>query len=145
MVVEGWMEVALDGCTLGRHTGISCDDRYSCFLYFQLGSLTVLAIQIPLNHNNPYIVPCNMSQLAPNAAIHRLSCARMSGDKRPSAERRPERVACATSNTLPGGSRTGSGTILCRLTSIPTTRPDFMISHRENTVAKKRVRQTADA
>jgi len=50
----------------------------------------------------------NNTRLALNADTHQLSCARMSGDKRPSAERRLARAACATSNTLPGGSRTAS-------------------------------------
>lgn len=48
-------------------------------------------------------------QSAPSAATLVLSCGRMSGARRPSAERPLVPAGCATSSTYPGGSRTASG------------------------------------
>ncbi|KAG2338406.1 hypothetical protein BDR05DRAFT_1004224 [Suillus weaverae] len=102
-------------------------------------SCPVTIPSILINAEQPAIA---INQPVPSAATPQQSCARMSGAKKPSAERPPVPGACARSRTYRGDSKTDSGAFHSH------ARPDNHLNHedlcRENTVAKKRVRPTAE-
>lgn len=82
-------------------------------------------------------------QSARSAGTLVLSCGRMSGVRRPSAERPLVPAGCATSRTYPGVSRTASGmpsrVLRTQLFNTP-------MNLRENTVATKKTKaKTAEA
>jgi len=66
----------------------------------------VTTLSIPIYIEQPVIV---INQPVPSAATPQQSCVRMSGAKKPSAERPPVQGACVRSRTYRGDSRMDSG------------------------------------
>lgn len=100
----------------------------------------VITPSIPIYAEQPVIV---INQPVLSAATLQQSYARMSGAKKLSAERPPVPGACARSRTYRGDLRMDSGAFH------PSQHINYMmcelLRYRENTVAKKRVRPSAEA
>lgn len=100
----------------------------------------VITLSIPIYAEQPVIV---INQPVLSAATLQQSYARMSGAKKLSAERPPVPGACARSRTYRGDLRMDSGAFH------PSQHINYMmcelLRYRENTVAKKRVRPSAEA